>query len=380
MESSSASRLSLSLKSEGYEDFTLTPDEPRIIRNCELEDFSLTPEASMSEAPLDGTAADDTCADFHLHETHRADAAVRPPIGEISETLSNNDVLEIVDKFLTNERLLQENLNIIPIMRTSASPLISPIDSDASLTNILVAKQTGTLFNSQNSSSKSTLDGTMDLEKFHYDDNYETDSDLEAGKHTFDPTEANDTAPRCASSQPDLPIGQLQGDAQLSARGANASRIPTRYSMQKLEPYYFADDEADGRKGKATADTTKRTHKVATTVATDNISEKAQTTERTDKTDKTDKTNKTDKLSKAGKGEKADKADRHEKPDKRDKEEKKQKKEKKGNTDNCGPRDYCAIVEPEPATFGKKKFFSLLRRKKSQSLESVTKRSTCYPL
>lgn len=359
MESSSASKLSLSLKSEGFEDFTLTPDEPRIIKNCDLEDFSLTPEASVSESPMGAATADDACAELNFHETRQTDSLPRPSIGEHSETLSNNDVLEIVDKFLTNERLLQENLNIIPITRTSASPLISPIDSDASLTNILVAKQTGTLFNSQNSSSKSTLDGTMDLEKFHYDEVYAADADYSGSMEnkctpnaTFHLNETNDTKAKCTSSQPKYPIDASR-DAHLSSRSASAARIPTRYSMQKLEPYYFADDEADGQKKKDQC-------KVPTP-------QKAKPVDQNTKKDTID--NKT-----------KERPDKIEKTDKKDKDEKKQKKEKKGNMNNCGPRDYCAIVETEPATFGKKKFFSLLRRKKSQSLESVSKRSTCYPL
>lgn len=329
-ESSSASRLSLSLKSEGYEDFTLTPDEPRIIPNCEIEDFSLTPEASCSEAHIDAATRDDTCSELNLYETHRADSMLKPSIGDLSESISNNDVLEIVDKFLTNERLLQENLNIIPMTRPMASPFLSPIDSDASLTNLLIQAKKGTLFNLHSSSSKSTLDGTMDLEKFHFDDTFMTDTNhmnpMAASNSTTtttveniptnndgclaEPTVAHSTDHTLNQSKCVEIVAAVDEPRIVSANDVVA-RIPSRYSMQKLEPYQFADEESDKKKKKET--------KLC----------------KTQKTDTTETTN------------------------------------------------YCSVVvqpkEKEP-TFGKRSIFSILKRKKSQSLESVEKQSTCYPL
>lgn len=320
-ESSSASRISLSLKSEGYEDFTLTPDEPRIIRNCEVEDFSLTPEASYSEAAIEPTTAD-TCAELNFCEANRSDAMFRPPIGDLNDSISNNDVLEIVDRFLTNERLLQENLNIIPITKTLASPLISPIDSDASLTNILIAKQKGSLFNSQSSSSKSTLDDALDLDKFHLDDNFTADSNnIETNTNKLGETifhQNADTVQKMmcsvgSSSHILRETNHIQiesrDELQISSTTTIVTRLPTRYSMQKLEPYYFADDESDNKKEPSRS--------------------------------------------------------------------KSPRKLEKGASANV---DYCNIVEPNETTLRKKKIFSMLRRKKSQSLENVNKRSTCYPL
>lgn len=274
LDSCSTSKLSLSLKSDGFEEFTLTPDEPKRVKNADAEDFTLTPEASVSEAPIGVSTTDDADTEFNLGETMRSDSIFEQGTKNEDGSISSNEVLVIVDKFLTNERLLQQNLNIVPIPNSKlpSSTLMSPVDSDASSTNALIERQSGTMFNIS-SSSKSTLDDALELDANNLDEDFDfgepskTNNDdvstftteltkefdllfTRAQQDIDDKTEAESGT----SIQNDDATNDLNNKLQVSdactTLKINLSteltppppRMPSRYSMQKLEPYFFADD------------------------------------------------------------------------------------------------------------------------------------------
>lgn len=295
LDSCSTSKLSLSLRSDGFDEFTLTPDEPKILmKNCDVEDFTLTPDASFSEQqPFGMNTTDDLNSGLSTYEP----LIKRPIIDDdndndddddgngicstnANDTLSN-EVLVIVDKFLANERLLQQNLNIIPI-KLKSSPQLSPIDSDASSMNLLLEKQKGTIFNLQSSSSKSTLDETMDLEKLHFDYDYDDDDtnnstyldSRTAKKNLINPhieqqpqrstdieysSKLKTTIIESANADPHLNKKLIKKNSNIEMLNpplieksdniqSPKDHIPppimpsSRLSMQNLQPFFFSDD------------------------------------------------------------------------------------------------------------------------------------------
>lgn len=373
LDSCSTSKLSLSLKSEGFDEFTLTPDEAKVMRNCDLEDFTLTPEASFSEAPVGASTTDDAAdIDLNYGDAMRTDSIFESGSKNEDGSISSNEVLVIVDKFLTNERLLQQNLNIIPIPPNSksfTSPLISPIDSDASSTNALIEKRKSTLFNLQSSSSKSTLDDAIDLEKITFDEEFDDDDtdvgrDKEISTFTTEITKEFDLLFSLAQQNVDDARSSMQasdytsgtssnnnnrlggiakelspkfGDPCSAAKDASTTdlmtpsspstvvtpipqpvRIPTRYSMQKLEPYSFADEVAESR-GKSKA------NNVADMSSSVPTSTSANAT-----------------------------------------------------TPKSG--DYCKVLDVHDGSFIQKKIISKLKKNKSQSLGNLNKKTRCFPL
>lgn len=371
LDSCSTSKLSLSLKSDGFDDFTLTPDEPKkVVRNCDAEDFTLTPEASCNDVvPLCLSTFDDVPeSDVPFIETWQSDrvcgtqqpselqlaseASAKPD----DDSISSNEVVMVVDKFLSNERLLQQSLNIIPVdVKSFTSPLISPIDSDASSTNALIEKHKSILFNLQSSSSKSTLDDAIDFDKLNFDDDYDVE-----GSNEFDLLFSKAAATAIVSSQHskapntfDLPKNQSECDRnhstpssayrasdsrhqQYSACDSDSSslqrlissptptRIPTRYSMQKLEPYFFSDDVTQSSKGDAHTKDIKN--------ATDPPAAAAAASEAT------------------------------------------------ATTPSDSKKEYCKVLDAHNGSFLQKKILSKLKKNKSQSLGNLNKKSRCFPL
>lgn len=330
LDSCSTSKMSLSLKSDCFDEFTITPDEPRVVRNCDAEDFTLTPEASNEgNAPV--SACDEAESDLHLAETMQSDQFGEMPQSDAvaetkadDESISSNEVLMIVDKFLAGERLLQQNLSIIPIDPKFTSPLISPIDSDASSTNALIEKQKSILFNLQSSSSKSTLDDAVDLDKLNFDENFDMDetNDRELSTFTSELTKEFDMMLHQDLTTTDVNNGlhaaRTKLRLELSRDGGSATpltllspkptRMPTRYSMQRLEPYYFADDVTAGN-----------TVKEAEVAPPTNV-------------------------------------DTEQKP------------------------DYSNACDTNERSFLQKKILSKLKKNKSQSLGNLNKKSRCFPL
>lgn len=374
LDSCSTSKLSLSLKSEGFDEFTLTPDEPKIVRNCDAEDFTLTPEASFNElVPLCLSTIEEPESDVPLAETldqigetnqQSEVLATESTVKTDDDSISSNEVVMIVDKFLAGERLLQQNLSIIPVdVKSFTSPLISPIDSDGSSTNALIEKQKSILFNLQSSSSKSTLDDAIDLEKINFDEDYEANDDQTGDKEvsTFT-TEITKEFDLLFSRAEDAANAEQHkssndGDASKSEFGANSSdggkmlstpttnasskdtsnlgelepiltpkpltspmptRMPTRYSMQRLEPYFFSDDVTGNN------DHAKKTGESITPTA-------PASTPTT-------------------------------------------------NAPLDANSDYCKMLDTNDGSFLQKKILSKLKKNKSQSLGNLNKKSRCFPL
>lgn len=378
LDSCSTSKLSLSLKSEGFDEFTLTPDEPKVVRNCDAEDFTLTPEATCNEmAPVCLSTIDEPESESHLAETLRSEHLGETPQSEVitsepnaktdDESISSNEVVMIVDKFLAGERLLQQNLSIIPIdTKTLSSPVISPIDSDASSTNALIEKQKSILFNLQSSSSKSTLDDAIDFDKINFDEDFNLDDAKDKEISTFtteitkefdllfsraenasavQPKSSNDGIRSMASNGPETNLKNV--DTQQSTPSTNLhvgfnkdgrnlaesdssstpkplmspmqSRMPTRYSMQKLEPYFFSDS-VTGSNDHAKSEQRSPKKDLSAATPTMNVSVDSKS-------------------------------------------------------------DYCKVLDTNDGSFLQKKILSKLKKNKSQSLGNLNnKKSRCFPL
>lgn len=374
LDSCSTSKLSLSLKSEGYDEFTLTPDEPKIVRNCDAEDFTLTPEASCNEmVPLCLSTIEEPESDlpiaetlYQIYETNQQSEVLttESTVKTDDDSISSNEVVMIVDKFLAGERLLQQNLSIIPIdVKSFTSPLISPIDSDASSTNALIEQQKSILFHLQSSSSKSTLDDAIDMEKINFDEDYDTTDDQTRKKEVstftteitkefdllFSRAEDAENARQHQSlndrdaSKSELGLSSSDGDKMISTPTTNASnqdtsnlresdamstpkpltsplqtRMPTRYSMQRLEPYFFSDDvTGNNDHEKKTAESTIPTAPASTPIT---------------------------------------------------------------NAPLDSNSDYCKMLDTNDGSFLQKKILSKLKKNKSQSLGNLNKKSRCFPL
>lgn len=371
LDSCSTSKLSLSLKSEGFDEFTLTPDEAKVVRNCDAEDFTLTPEASgMNEmipvcvSAMDGPESDShhTLQSEHLGETPQSEVIISEQNAKADDdSISSNEVVMIVDKFLAGERLLQQNLSIIPIdTKTLSSPVISPIDSDASSTNAFIEKQKSILFHLQSSSSKSTLDDAIDFDKINFDDDFNANDAKDKEISTFTTeitkefdllfsraenanelqrlsdgitsgnngrtgTSVTDVDNQTMTKPTNLNVGSIK-DGQNVVESISSttpkpimspvpSRIPTRYSMQKLEPYFFSDDVTGSNEP---AKIEKLTVKDAPVTPT--------------------------------------------------------------NTAVDSKSDYCKVLDTNDGSFLQKKILSKLKKNKSQSLGNLNKKSRCFPL
>lgn len=363
LDSCSTSKLSLSLKSEGFDEFTLTPDEQKIIRNCDVEDFTLTPEASCNEmVPVCLSTIDEPESELQQGETLHSEHLGGTPQSEVvasesnaktdDESISSNEVVMIVDKFLAGERLLQQNLSIIPVdPKTFTSPLVSPIDSDASSTNALIKRhKSSILFNLQSSSSKSTLDDAIDLDKINFDDDCDTNEMKDKEISTFtseitkefdllfsraeedaavlaktpiDRDDLSDADIKSMLTPTNLQVGPFKDGQTIESDSSSTpkpltpatARMPTRYSMQKLEPYFFADDVTGSNDHAKTVTNTKDASTIPTV-----------------------------------------------------------------NTALDSKSDYCKVLDTHDGSFLQKKILSKLKKNKSQSLGNLNKKSRCFPL
>lgn len=243
LDSCSTSKLSLSLKSEIFDDYTLTPDDPpKMVQNCVFEDFTLTPDGSFSEP-----------TECHIESTvecSQSTSTLRP-----SKDLSDSDqdalaatnddeVLLIVDKFLSNERLLETSLDneldesVSPVpctsklkdqnyeskehhesYETNENYDIIDLDDD-SMKNVVsaftteITREFDLLFSRAKESNKSSPD--MDIQ--------EEDICTDA---TGDPSQ--------------LPSFNDKNDSGCDDMDIPLPKMSTRYSMQRLEPYFIAD-------------------------------------------------------------------------------------------------------------------------------------------
>lgn len=367
LDSCSTSKLSLSLKSDGFDDFTLTPDEQKkVVRNCDVEDFTLTPEASCNDVvPFFSSTFDDvpfieTWQSDRVCGTQREQSADLLLASEASakpddESISSNEVVMVVDKFLSNERLLQQSLNIIPVdAKSFTSPLISPIDSDASSTNALIEKQKSILFNLQSSSSKSTLDDAIDIDKMNFDEDVNGANETRTAltdemTKEFDilfsraaiasstsPNTIGLSAKQCETASSIIDNQQnsaIELDAlsiQRLIATPTPTRIPTRYSMQKLEPLepcFFSDDTTQcSNRNELTKDIKNDADSFMATAAT-----AAEATSPT-------------------------------------------------TTSSDSKKDCCRVLDAHNGSFIQKRILSKLKKNKSQSLGNLNKKSRCFPL
>lgn len=242
LDSCSTSKLSLSLKSEIFDDFTLTPDEPKVVLNCEFEDFTLTPDGSFSEATSDANQF--ATNDETLNQKFKTDSVDSEDATRKDESITSNEVMMIVDKFLANEKLLYEQRSVIQ------NESVYPSTSTADTQQLTVAE----LPSSQNQDSDSAVDLNRNR-SFSSSDTEEkfsiVDLDDESTKNAVSDFTSEIT------KEFDLLFcrAQLENDENLVVETEEApsndstlptgpvTRIPSRYSMQRLEPYFIAETE-----------------------------------------------------------------------------------------------------------------------------------------
>lgn len=325
LDSCSTSKLSLSMKSEVFDDSTLTPDEPRVMKNCEFEDFTLTPEASVSEMPpAESSSMDNGEADSVTPSAEDTPSAILADADDnkMEEmSVSSAEVVVIVDRFLANERLLQQSIGTpvqanqsMPIDEQSESELKQQVEADdkrvfqfsSSISSSEEASDTGDA--RQNVVSTFTTEITKEFDLLFTRAQQDIDSDLATIQSNQPPV--IETTP--------LPLATIDSAPATS----NGPRIPTRHSMQKLEPYHIADDNTEDnnchtKHGMLKTATTGETNANATTL-----------------TDTAAADNATD--------------------------------------DGCAPCDDHSCI--------RKSFISKLKKNKSQSLGNLNKKTRCFPL
>lgn len=98
LDSCSTSKLSLSLKSEIFEEFTLTPDEAIPIVNCDMEDFTLTPDGSFCEN------VSLTIINENKSKCVSTENSINDGYEGSQSTDEQHNVIQMIDKFITNER------------------------------------------------------------------------------------------------------------------------------------------------------------------------------------------------------------------------------------------------------------------------------------
>lgn len=231
LDSCSTSKLSLSLKSEIFDDFTLTPDEAKVVVNCECEDFTLTPEGSFSETTSEA-------AQGHLILKMKCDSMdSEDPTTRKDESITSNEVMMIVDKFLANEKLLYDHSNDNrPSTSTAgehekgANPIQSPDTCDSKRHQSVSSTDTDEKFSivdlDDESLSKNVVSAfTSEITK---------EFDLLFSRAQLE----NDENEAVEDTQPFIDSNQLTTQDRSSPQ-----RIPSRYSMQRLEPYFAAESE-----------------------------------------------------------------------------------------------------------------------------------------
>lgn len=182
LDSCSTSKLSLSLKSEIFEEFTLTPDEAKQIVNCDQEDFTLTPDGSLCENISLANETKSKCLS--------TEDSVKDGFDGNQSTDEQHNVIQMIDKFITNER-------------------IGPISEESIFGK---PKSDTNIFNFDCTEDDVISNFTTELTK-EFDYLFEKAADEENSK--------------------------------IDLKKNHFEKIPTRYSMNKLEPIIIEDEQVD---------------------------------------------------------------------------------------------------------------------------------------
>ncbi|KAJ6641661.1 Receptor-type tyrosine-protein phosphatase U [Pseudolycoriella hygida] len=245
LDSSSASKLSLSLKSEIFDDFTLTPDEQKVVMNCDFEDFTLTPEGSFSEAIPDAVPSA-TCSDV-LHQHVKNDSVDSEDLTRKDESITSNEVMMIVDKFLANEKLLHQTINqsYEEMICSSTSNDDQRIDTEVQHVTILPSNENPSP-KSLDSRRHQSFSSTYTEEKSSIVDMDDESIKNVVSAFTSEITKEFDLLFSRAQLENDdiLVVEEPSTDDKISVEGQpSPQRMPSRYSMQRLEPYFIAESE-----------------------------------------------------------------------------------------------------------------------------------------
>lgn len=202
----SNSKLSLSIKSEIFDDYVLSPDplnpEYKSARSCEFEDFTLTPDASIHESIADRRNSTSSVNDLH--------------------SFTSQDAVDIVDKFLAREHQLMMEL-------VTESKRASDDDDD------------------DDDPSKE-----CDVSAFTSELTKEFDLLFSRAEEESTNNPSPATFAQCPSqptTSTNVPLHSATPSTLPSPSSATSptqlapfvNRMPTRYSMQRLEPYYICD-------------------------------------------------------------------------------------------------------------------------------------------
>lgn len=234
LDSCSTSKLSLSLKSEIFDDFPLTPDEPKVVVNCDIEDFTLTPDGSFSEAASDGNNSTAHCETTDQKITN--DSVDSEDLTRIDESITSNEVMMIVDKFLANEKLFYERNFSHPSTSTDIYDQNSDLPLNESQT--LIDPERTQSFSSNDTDEKFSI---VDLDDEPVKNNVSAFTSEITKEFDFLFTRAqleNDEILVVEDPEPSNDSNTLTVDGESSPQ-----RMPSRYSMQRLEPYFIGDTE-----------------------------------------------------------------------------------------------------------------------------------------
>lgn len=187
LDSCSTSKLSLSFKSEIFEEFTLTPDEAIPIVNCDMEDFTLTPDGSLCEN------ASLTIINENKSKCASTENSINDGYEGSQSTDEQHNVIQMIDKFITNERIgPNSEESILGVPRKDTNIFNFDVDYDVQCDDGVI--------------SNFTTELTKEFDfLFEKADEENSKIDLSPDKNHF-------------------------------------VKIPTRYSMNKLEPIMMEDD------------------------------------------------------------------------------------------------------------------------------------------
>lgn len=242
LDSCSTSKLSLSLKSEVFDDFNLSPDEIKPMKNYDIEDFTLTPDESISETDMMAT---------------REEAPIRDAIDEPGS--DNDDYVEIVNKFLEKElRKHDVEIGIDAAAETDAEIIASMTETDTdagepsgpsvdNLPIVQIERQTSSELDPSQSIDESSKYTIIDLDEVSsIADSYGLDGENTTGISAFTnelTKEFDILFSRAqlrtdeAESEPE-PVTEDNAGHNSNNLSAfdNTGSLPSRHSMQKLEP------------------------------------------------------------------------------------------------------------------------------------------------
>lgn len=229
-DSCSTSKLSLSIKSEIFDNYTVTIDNPKEIQNFSFEDFTLTPDGSIGEtadsltavspnreSPAEGSKDNSVIKTIHDNNT----------VSMIdTESEKRNSIIETIDKFLCSER------NSANLSFTHAEDIEKMDD------------QIEKFFNEQE--KRQDLSNEPEIQLFDTD---ETPFENVVSSFT---TELNKEFDLLFSKAHDNECLELKKSPNNSPSKnsfkTNLSNVPLRYSMEKLEPIMITNHETSTNK------------------------------------------------------------------------------------------------------------------------------------